>query len=88
MSTSPSEKRIMIYQAPVAHAYNLSYSGGRNQEDLGSKSAWPDPNLEKTHHKKEGSEGAGRVAQGIGPEFKPSTANNNNNNGPNELYKI
>jgi hypothetical protein len=26
-------------QAPVAHAYNLSYSGGRDQEDHGSKPA-------------------------------------------------
>jgi hypothetical protein len=26
-------------QAPVAHTYNLSYSGGRDQEDGGSKPA-------------------------------------------------
>jgi hypothetical protein len=26
--------------ALVAHAYNPSYSGGRDQEDLGSKPAW------------------------------------------------
>jgi hypothetical protein len=26
-------------QAPVAHAYNPSYSEGRNQEDYGSKPA-------------------------------------------------
>jgi hypothetical protein len=26
--------------APVAHAYNLSYSGGRDQEDHSSKPAW------------------------------------------------
>jgi hypothetical protein len=25
-------------QMPVAHAYNSSYSGGRDQEDCGSKS--------------------------------------------------
>jgi hypothetical protein len=27
---------------PVAHACNPSYSGGRGQEDLGSKPAWGD----------------------------------------------
>jgi hypothetical protein len=27
-------------QAPVAYAYNPSYSGGRDQEDHGSKPAW------------------------------------------------
>jgi hypothetical protein len=27
-------------QAPVAHACNPSYSGGRDQEDQGSKPAW------------------------------------------------
>jgi hypothetical protein len=26
--------------APVAHAYNPSYSGGRDQEDSGLKAAW------------------------------------------------
>jgi hypothetical protein len=28
-----------ISQAPVAHAYDPSYLGGRDQEDCGSKSA-------------------------------------------------
>jgi hypothetical protein len=56
---------------PVAHAYNPSYSGGRDQEDLGSKPAqanslW-DPILKKVDHNKRAS----RVAQGVGPEFKP-----------------
>jgi hypothetical protein len=41
--------------APVAHTYNPSYSGGRDQEDCGSKPAWAhslqDPILKKTHHK-------------------------------------
>jgi hypothetical protein len=27
-------------QVPVAHVCNPSYSGGRHQEDCGSKSAW------------------------------------------------
>jgi hypothetical protein len=47
----------------MAHTYNPSYSGGRYQEDRGSKPAQADssmrPHLEKTHHKK-----AGGVAQG------------------------
>jgi hypothetical protein len=40
----------------VAHAYNLNYSGGRDQEDHGSKPAWVNSftrhYLEKTLHKK------------------------------------
>jgi hypothetical protein len=38
-------------RAQVAHAYNPSYSGGRDQEDLGSEPAWANtsvrPYLEK-----------------------------------------
>jgi hypothetical protein len=57
---------------PVAHTCNPSYSGGRGQEDHGLKPAQenslPDPiSKKKTHHKKK----TGRVAQGIGSEFKP-----------------
>jgi hypothetical protein len=38
---------------PVAYACNLSYSGGRDQEDQSLKSAGANrPYLEKTHHKK------------------------------------
>jgi hypothetical protein len=40
----------------VAHACNPSYAGGRDDEDLSSKSARAnssqDPILKKTHHKK------------------------------------
>jgi hypothetical protein len=43
-------------QVPLAHVYNPSYSGGRDQEDQGSKPAWTlgsrDPILKKIHHKK------------------------------------
>jgi hypothetical protein len=49
---------------------NLSYSGGRDQEDPGSKPAQANslrPCLEKKHHKNR----TGGVAQGVGPEFKP-----------------
>jgi hypothetical protein len=62
-----------ISWAPVAHTCNPSYSGGRDQEDCGSKPAQANslrdlrPNLKKTHHKNR----AGGVAQGVGPEFKP-----------------
>jgi hypothetical protein len=55
----------------VAYTCNPSYSGGRNQEDRGSKPAQAnnsrDPILKKTHHKKR----AVGVAQGAEPEFKP-----------------
>jgi hypothetical protein len=56
--------------APVAHAYNPSYRGGRDQEDQGSKPAQANRSRDlsqNTHHKKR----AGGVAQGVGPEFKP-----------------
>jgi hypothetical protein len=56
--------------APAAHAYNPSYSGGRDQEDDGLKPAWAnssrDPILKNSIPKR-----AGGVAQGGGPEFKP-----------------
>jgi hypothetical protein len=32
-------QEIKVSRAPVAHAYNPSYSGGRDQEDLGLKPA-------------------------------------------------
>jgi hypothetical protein len=55
----------------VAHAYNPTYLGGRDQEDRGSKPAWakkaPETLSPKPFHKNR----AGRVAQGEGPEFKP-----------------
>jgi hypothetical protein len=45
-----------ICWVPVAHAYNPRYSGGRDQEDHGLKSAQEivpsDPILKKTLHKK------------------------------------
>jgi hypothetical protein len=49
-------KRPHFFQVPVAHTCNISYSGGRDQEDHSSK---PDPAnslqdsvLKKTLHKK------------------------------------
>jgi hypothetical protein len=54
-------------RVPVAHVYNPSHSGDRDQEDHSSKPAWAnssrDPILEK--------EKVGGVAQGVGSEFKP-----------------
>jgi hypothetical protein len=53
----------------VAHACDPGYSGGRDQEDYGSKLARAnssrDPILKIPHTKR-----AGGVAQGLGPEFK------------------
>jgi hypothetical protein len=54
----------------VLDACNLSYLGGRKQEDHCSKPARANssvrPYLKKTHHRKR----ADGVAQGVGPEFK------------------
>jgi hypothetical protein len=54
----------------VAHAYNPSYSGGRIQEDQGSKPVQAissrDPISKKQSRKR-----ASGVAHGVDPEFKP-----------------
>jgi hypothetical protein len=54
----------------MAPAYNPTYSGGRDQKDHGSKPAKAnssrDPILKSLVTKR-----AGRMTQGIGPEFKP-----------------
>jgi hypothetical protein len=54
----------------VAYACNPSYSGGRDQEDHGSKPAQAnssqDP-ISKIHNIKR----PGGVAQSVSPEFKP-----------------
>jgi hypothetical protein len=65
--------------APVTHTCNPSHSGGSDQENQDSKSAWEKfarPFLEKIHHKKR----AGGVAQGVGPEFKPQYHKKKKNN--------
>jgi hypothetical protein len=66
----PQKTKNLLGWTPVAHAYNPSYSGGRDQEDRGSEPAransLQDPNLKKTHHKK-------RLVEQLkvrGPEFK------------------
>jgi hypothetical protein len=79
--------RVSLSCTLVAHAYNPSYSGGRDQEDRGSKPAWVNssrgPYLKKTLHtytythttftKKAGGE-----AQGLGPEFIPQNCTKTN----------
>jgi hypothetical protein len=69
--------RIHTSQAPVSHACNPSYSGGRHQEDWGSRPAWEnslrDP-ISKIAPTKRG-QGRGpsaraRAYQVWGPKFK------------------
>jgi hypothetical protein len=48
----------------------LSYSGGRDQRDLGSKQA-PANGLRNPILKKKSQKRAGGMAQGVDPEFKP-----------------
>jgi hypothetical protein len=63
--------------ALVAHVYNPSYSGGRDQKDCFSKPAkvnsFQDPILKSPYENK-----AGGVAQGEGYEFKPQYHKNKN----------
>jgi hypothetical protein len=64
---------------PVAHAYNPSYSGGRDREDCSSKPARAnnsqDPFSEKPFTKK----GLVEWAQDVGPEFKLQYLKNKKN---------
>jgi hypothetical protein len=54
----------------VVHACNPSYLGDRDQEDYGLKPALANSST-RPHLRKKKVAGAGRVAQGEGPEFKP-----------------
>jgi hypothetical protein len=56
-------------QMPIAHIYNPSYSGGRDQENHSSKAAWAN-SLRDPISKTPNPKWAGTVAQGVGPEFK------------------
>jgi hypothetical protein len=62
--------KMIIIWALVAHACNLSYSGGRDQEDHGLK---PDQanNLQDPISKNPSQKRADEVAQGVDLEFKP-----------------
>jgi hypothetical protein len=69
------ESRKTRSQVLVAHACDPSYSGGRDQEDGGSKPAQAnsslDPILKKPiTKKKKKTTTTGGVPQGVGPEFK------------------
>jgi hypothetical protein len=58
MANKYIKKCLSPCQTPVAHACNPSNSGGRDQEDRGSKPAWAnnsqDPISKKPYHKKTG----------------------------------
>jgi hypothetical protein len=54
----------------VSHTYNPRYSGGRDQEDHGSKSTQAN-SLQDLISKTPSHKRAGGVAQDVGPEFKP-----------------
>jgi hypothetical protein len=59
-----------LSQELVAHSYNPSYSGGRDQEDQGLKPAWTNSLQDPISKKKPSQKRVGGVAQGVGPEFK------------------
>jgi hypothetical protein len=59
----------------VVYACNPSYSGGRDQEDCGSKPAWANSARDSILKKYPSQKRAGEVAQGVGPEFKPQYKN-------------
>jgi hypothetical protein len=50
----------------MAHTYNTSNSGGKDQEDHGSK-----PTGASTLQKNPSQKRASGMAQSVGPEFKP-----------------
>jgi hypothetical protein len=58
----------------MAHTCNSSFSGGRNQEDQDSKPAQANSSWDPISKKNLFQKKAGGVAQGVDPEFKPSTA--------------
>jgi hypothetical protein len=56
--------------APVAHACNPSYSGGRDQKNRSLKPAWVNSSRDPIS-RNPSQKWAGGVAQGEGPEYKP-----------------
>jgi hypothetical protein len=62
---------FLIIKVHVPGAGNPSYSGGRDQEDPGSKPAWANSSARTYLEKNPSQKRAGGVAQGVGPEFKP-----------------
>jgi hypothetical protein len=63
----------------MAHACNPSYSEGRDQEDYGSKLARAN-SFQDLSRKSPSQNRAGRVIQGVGPEFNPHTTKNKQTN--------
>jgi hypothetical protein len=59
--------KMNINWAPVAHTCNPSYSGDRDQEDHGLKSAWANSLQDPISKKPSTIKKAGGVAQGVGP---------------------
>jgi hypothetical protein len=62
--------------ALVVHAYNLSYSGGRDQKDCDLKPVQANSSRDPISNKPS-QKWAGEVAQGVGLEFKPQYYKNN-----------
>jgi hypothetical protein len=54
----------------IAHAYNPSYSGGRDQKDRGSNPAQANSSRDPISEKNTTKNWAGGVVQGVSPEFK------------------
>jgi hypothetical protein len=69
-------KGLLTGWAVVAHTCNSSYSGGRDQEDQGSKSALGKQFERPYLGKKPSQKSTGRVVQGVCPEFKPQYGKN------------
>jgi hypothetical protein len=64
------QQRIETYSwPPVAHTYNLSYSGGRDQEGHSSKPPWAN-SLRDPIPRNPSQKRTGGVAQRVGLEFK------------------
>jgi hypothetical protein len=57
-------------QVLVAHICNPSYSGGRDQEDCGSKLARANSSSRPYTEKNPSQKRDGEVAQGVAPKFK------------------
>jgi hypothetical protein len=53
-----------------AHTCNPSYSGGRDQEDHGSKPTWANSSQDPVSKKHNTKERGWQMAQGVGPKFK------------------
>jgi hypothetical protein len=60
----------------MAYTCNSNYSGGRDQENQGSKPAQADDSRDPISKKPNTKKGCG-VAQGVGHEFKPPNPKTN-----------